>query len=365
MYNKLNLQNNCPECNASVIHDNIKGEFICSACGYVIEEQMEDYGHDGYNHNSYSNQINSRASGFNSISYHDFGLHTEIDYKGKDYTGKGFDDEVKKTIMNLRKWNTIIRISNSKERRLSNVLTKINEICSIISFPNVVCETAALIYRIYENKYDTKGKSSTCMAAAVIFYACKICSIIRSLDEIIKVCSTNEDHHGNLKLSSKYYRSMVIICEEEEYIKNQQQYEIKKTNEIQNREQIKNVQKIKPNYNRRISNIQIISIGQYISKLANLSNFDIKIERLALEIAKKTENHLLSDGKSPNGIAAAYLYLASILLGVNILQMDISKLAGVTEVTIRNRCKDILTSYKITIKVKPKSSNNNNKNNYN
>lgn len=88
-----------------------------------------------------------------------------------------------------------------------------------------------------------------------------------------------------------------------------------------------------------------------------MSNFDTKIERLALEIAKKTENHLLSDGKSPNGIAAAYLYLASILLGVNILQMDISKLAGVTEVTIRNRCKDILTSYKITLKMKPNTSN--------
>ena len=55
--------------------------------------------------------------------------------------------------------------------------------------------------------------------------------------------------------------------------------------------------------------MQTISISQYISKLANLSKFDTKIERLALEIAKKTENHLLSDGKSPNGIAAAYLYL--------------------------------------------------------
>ena len=33
--------------------------------------------------------------------------------------------------------------------------------------------------------------------------------------------------------------------------------------------------------------------------------------------------------------------------------MDISKLAGVTEVTISNRCKDILTCFRITIKVKP------------
>ena len=40
MYNKLNFKNNCPECNANIIHDNIKGEFICSACGYVMEEQI-------------------------------------------------------------------------------------------------------------------------------------------------------------------------------------------------------------------------------------------------------------------------------------------------------------------------------------
>jgi transcription initiation factor TFIIB len=52
-------------------------------------------------------------------------------------------------------------------------------------------------------------------------------------------------------------------------------------------------------------------------------------------------------------LAAAYIYLAAILLGVNLLQMDVSNLAGVTEVTIRNRCKDVLTNFKITIVVRP------------
>jgi len=153
---------------------------------------------------------------------------------------------------------------------------------------------------------------------------------------------------------------MILVCssdeDEEKSIKNQSD-ELKKTykiNDSNNKlEQLHHKSNDKFNPNSRISNIQNIGISQYISKLANLSNFDTKIERLALEIAKKTENHLLSDGKSPNGIAAAYLYISSILLGVNILQMDISKLAGVTEVTIRNRCKDILTNYKITLKIKP------------
>jgi transcription initiation factor TFIIB len=356
MHNKLNINNTCPECNSNIIHDNIKGEFICSVCGYVIEEQMEDYGNDAYNNNIHNKLNNSRASGYNSISYHDFGLHTEIDHQGKDYTGKGFNDHAKKNITNLRKWNTIIRISNSKERRLSNVLTKINEICSIASFPKVVCETAALMYRIYESKYDTKGKSSICMAAAALYYACKTCCILRSLNEIMKLSSTSEDFNENLKLTSKYYRSMVMICEDDEYVKGSQNRHME-SNEAIKKNKSTFICNSEQKYKYRISNTQAININQYISKLANLSKFDTKIERLALIIAKKTQNHLLSDGKSPNGIAAAYLYIASILLGVNILQIDISKLAGVTEVTIRNRCKDILTGYRITLKVKPNINN--------
>src|SRR6476619_2788013 len=322
MHNKLNFKNSCPECNSNIIYDNINGESICSTCGYVLEDQMEDFGLGTYQ-NIRNNQTNPRSKGFNNISFHDFGLHTEIDNKGTDYSGKSFNEGVKKNIVHLRKWNTIIRISNSKERRLSNILIKINEICSSGIFPNVVCETAALIYRIYENKYDTKGKSSICMASALVYYACKICSIVRSLAEIVKLCSTEEGYKIEININDP----------------------------------LKNFNKKSSNQNQRLSNMQTISISQYISKLANLSNFDTKIERLALDIAKKTENHLLSDCKSPNGLAAAYLYLSSILLGMNILHMDISKLAGVTEVTIRNRCKDILTSYRISIRIKPSSNN--------
>jgi transcription initiation factor TFIIB len=62
---------------------------------------------------------------------------------------------------------------------------------------------------------------------------------------------------------------------------------------------------------------------------------------------------VLADGKAPNGLAAAYLYISSILLGVNVLQRDVSSLSNVTEVTIRNRCKDILTNFKIRITLKP------------
>ena len=102
----------------------------------------------------------------------------------------------------------------------------------------------------------------------------------------------------------------------------------------------------------------IVTMDKYISKIANITKTDVRVERLALEIAEKTKNNNLADGKAPNGIAAAYLYVASILLGQSVLQRDISSIAGVTEVTIRNRCKEILTSYKLKITLRPSLARN-------
>lgn len=329
-----------------MVQDTLKGESICGACGYVVQDSGEYYGQDIFT-NELSSRVKSlRASGVNSISYHDYGLHTEIDNQSKDYTGKHFSENTKKHMLNLRKWNSIIRISSSKERRLSNVLSKINEISSAMSFPKVVCETAAMIYRYYESKCDTKGKSAFCMAIASVYYSCKICKVLRSLNEIVNYNNSLEQTSENIKLASKYFRSMVLVCGNDETTSHGKQNKI--TDFMTNQHKNNTVKS-----NCSFSNLQTININQYISKLANTAKFDVKIERLALEIAKKTENHLLSDGKSPNGIAAAYIYLASVLLGINILQMDISKLAGVTEVTIRNRCKDILTCFRVTLRVKP------------
>ena len=87
-----------------------------------------------------------------------------------------------------------------------------------------------------------------------------------------------------------------------------------------------------------------------MANLVKSTSIDSRVGRLATEIAHKSNDLLLVDGNSPNGLAVAYLYFAAILLGVN---LPLSSLAGITEFQIRSRCKDLLTSFKITIKVKP------------
>jgi transcription initiation factor TFIIB len=227
------------------------------------------------------------------------------------------------------------------------------------------------------------------MAAATIYLACKRCSIIRSLEEIVGASGITEYNRSNLKLASKYYRDMVM--EMGSFKENEPLDTISNSSQsaavnqpksmafenghpksvgsfapsvdnfgIQNGLATDSVSDATNSSNTNNGTLRMmnrfpggISIDHYISKLVNTSKIDTKIERLAMDIAQKTYDHLLADGKAPNGLAAAYIYLAAILLGVNLLQMDVSNLAGVTEVTIRNRCKDVLTNFKITIVVKP------------
>jgi transcription initiation factor TFIIIB Brf1 subunit/transcription initiation factor TFIIB len=390
-------------------------------------DQVDDYGPESISTDFEEKTKNTRASGFTSYSLHDFGLRTEIGLGSKDYSGKSIDQHIAERMNSMRKWHSRIRVATPKERRLSNVLSKINEICSGMSLPKTITETAAMIYRNFENKNDAKGKSILCMAAATIYMACKRCSVVRSLDEIVKAGGTLACDPSTSKLASKYYRMMVM---EMGIFGNQQQNMVQKrclgaiharnlsssapSHSLAYEETHKSSQadhqpsQVYANYSlspqltinsnslphledlspdghmsqthdvipdkypvqarsltapaqecqsyvkqNPIHAMATVAIDHYISKLANNAKIDTKVERLAIDIAHKTNNHFLADGKSPHGLAAAYIYMSAALLGSSLSQVEISEIAGITEVTIRNRCKDILCNFKITIRLKP------------
>src|SRR6476660_4911173 len=369
----------CPECESGLVHDCSKGEYICQKCGYVVMDQADYYGPESHSTDFKEKSRVTRASGSTSYSLHDYGLRTEIGFSSKDYSGKSIDYHMAEQMNNMRKWHSRIRVASPKQRRLSNVLSKINETCSSMLLPKTLVETAAMIYRNFENKSEANGKSIRCMAAATIYLACKRLSVIRSLEEIVKATGITEQDKSNLKLASKYYRNMVMeigifIQEQQQSLRAEAtsiistsspspspspspslsapafaQFTTTTSSTTTMTEPPPLLQSSSPS-----SSVPLTpAIDQYIAKLVNIAKINTKVERLAIDIAHKTNNHLLADGKSPNGLAAAYIYLAAVLLGIHILQVDISNLAGITEVTIRNRCKDILTNFKLVIIVQP------------
>ena len=310
----------CPECKSTLVDDMQNGEIICSGCGVVVADQIADFGPETISSNLEDKMKLARATGQTTYSQHDLGITTEISLGTKDFSGKTINHEVANQMHNLRKWQQRIRVSSPKERRLANVLAKMGKTCDSLNLSKNVLETASMIYRNLDGHVDVKGKSVVSITAATIYMACKQCAVIRSLEEICRGMCPAKDVKSKTKLAARYYRTIVMEMGQ--------------------------------------FTAPVVTMDKYISKIANMTQTEVRVERLALEIAEKTKDSSISDGKAPNGIAAAYLYVASVLLGQNVLQRDISSVAGVTEVTIRNRCKEILTSYKLKITLRPSLTKN-------
>ena len=306
----------CTACNSSLVDDTENGEIICSGCGIVMQEHMEDHGPEAKSSSLEDKMKLARATGQTSYSQHDLGITTEISIGSTDFSGKKINAETASQMHRLGKWQQRVRVASSRDRRLSNVLGRVSEICQNCSLPKNVIETASIIYRSLDGKnIQVKGKSVDSISAAVVYMACKQCDVIRSLDEILrKVCHVSKVK-SKTKLAARYYRMLAMEL--------------------------------------GTVTTRIVTMDKYISKIANMTNTDARVERLSLEIAEKTKDRNIADGKAPNGIAAAYLYIASILLGQSVLQRDVSSVSGVTEVTIRNRCKEILTCFKLNIALRP------------
>jgi transcription initiation factor TFIIB len=91
------------------------------------------------------------------------------------------------------------------------------------------------------------------------------------------------------------------------------------------------------------------SPGDYVSRFCSELKFSGNVGAKTEEIVKEAEHRELTIGCSPMGIAAASLYIASVLCGERRTQEEIANVTGVTAVTIRNRYKELAKNLDIDI----------------
>ena len=89
----------------------------------------------------------------------------------------------------------------------------------------------------------------------------------------------------------------------------------------------------------------IMSPVSYISRIGSntIPPINVKTQQQAVRLLKELDN---KEGKDPVGLAAAALYYCCCLKGWDYTQRTIALAAGITEVTIRNRIKDMLRQLK-------------------
>ena len=81
--------------------------------------------------------------------------------------------------------------------------------------------------------------------------------------------------------------------------------------------------------------------SQYTSKIGNQLGIQRKTEENAEKIVEAAKKADLCSGKNPVSMAAAAIYIASKITGEKKTQHEIARIAHVTELTIRNRCKEL------------------------
>jgi len=81
--------------------------------------------------------------------------------------------------------------------------------------------------------------------------------------------------------------------------------------------------------------------SDFVPRFCTTLNLNGEVQGRAIEVIEKAKERYLISGRSPKAIAAAAIYIASILEGLDRSQNEISAVTGITEVTIRNRYKEL------------------------
>jgi transcription initiation factor TFIIB len=294
------FRTSCPVCGNRLIGDTEKGEEVCPTCGYVTVAPA-DLGPEWKAMDLEEKNRRVRVGSPTTLALHDLGLSTEIGRTMRDSHGKYIEGPMRATTERMRKWQSRTRTINSEERGLSNVLVKINELCETLTLPDNVAETAAQIYRTSAKMKVAKSKSVLGMTAATVYLACRKCGVSRTLKEVSRAARMEK---GSV---ARYFR-LVLKEVEKDYVPPP-------------------------------------SVEKYISKLVNIAKIDPKVEHLALALSRKTADSKISSGKAPAGLAAAYVYISSVMAGSRLPQREVAEFAEVTEVTVRNRCREILDNF--------------------
>jgi len=288
----------CPECGSNrLMRDYECAEIVCMNCGFVVAAKLADQGPEWRAFDDEQRAKRARAGAPLTFTIHDKGLSTMIDWHDRDVYGKRIAPGQKAQIYRLRKWQRRIRVSDATERNLAFALSEISKIANNLNLPKNILETASVIYRKAVKERLIRGRSIQGVTAAAIYVACRQCGVARTLDEIAQASTVNKKEVG---------RSYRFLIKELNYF----------------------IPPLKP--------------SQYITKFSNQLTMQGKVEEIAHKILAAAKEMKLTSGRGPTGIAAAASYIASVLTGERKTQREIAEIAQVTEVTIRNRYKELV-----------------------
>ncbi len=296
----------CPSCNGgNLVTDYTHGELVCKTCGFVINDELLDFGPEWRAFDEEQRSKRSRTGGPVKYAKLDKGLTTEIDKYDRDIRGGAIQPERKAQLYRLRKWQRRSRMSDSFQRNLSIALPELDRMCAYLSITGNIKEECAMWYRKAVSKGLVRGRSIESVVAAVIYLISRQHQLPKTLDELEEASGVKRKDIG---------RSYRFLC---------RKLDIK---------------------------MPIATPMDYVPRFASELGLSGETEAKAIEILEEARVKGIISGRGPTGVAAAAIYLAAKITNDKQTQKGIAgKLVGVTEVTIRNRYEELAKALGIIV----------------
>ena len=262
----------CSVCgrNKMVITDPDCGEIICSNCGMVLSDKIQESSRPEKRTFNSSDRDNRDRTGIpTSLARHDMGLATTIANTDRDASGHKIDATMRSTMNRLRVWHFRTQAYTPTDKNLLQAFNELDLLKDKLSLPDASVQKAAYIYRKVQEKGLGRRRPIHTVLAAVIYIACREMEIPRTIKEI----STN----SNIKPNeiSRLYRLLVFELD---------------------------------------IRIPLVDPMKCITMISNKVNVSEKIKHHAMNIMNDDiTKSQISAGKNPLGLAASILYLSCLI----------------------------------------------------
>ena len=289
----------CYVCHGSrLITDSHSCELSCANCGLVISDRVEDYESTENVSKSLDNtedQFSVTHSTSTHLSHYDMGLYTTMRDITRDANGHILDIITRSKMIRLKRLDTSTK-NVSKNGNLRDVFEYLDNLKHVLSLSDAVVEKTTYIYRKARHRGLIRGRSRFSMLAACLYLACREMQTGRTMNDIIQATNLKK------KDLSRDYRLLLF------------ELDLKSP---------------------------VIDPVKCVAKIANITCVSEWSKREAIDVMNNIIRLGMATGKHPMGLAASLVYLSCNKKEESRTQAEIAEAAGITEMKLRNRIKDI------------------------
>ncbi|KAJ5155595.1 transcription initiation protein [Penicillium capsulatum] len=208
--------------------------------------------------------------------------------------------------------------SNEKtNKQLLAAYKEIGSLCDAFSLPKIVADTSKYLFKVVDDAKALRGKSQEHLIGGCIFLACRRCNVDRTFSEMHTITKLSKKDLGRMfKVLTKFFQA-------------------------QDMERAKNITASGgvPEPSEQDAFTTSTKPSDLCNRFCNLLELPYQVTSVSTSLADRVSSKGELAGRSPLSIVGACIYMASHLMGHPKSAKEVSRVAHVSDGTIRGAYK--------------------------